>query len=105
MFAQLALHITYIVITIVEFLIGIRILLKLFGASASAEFVRWVYETTDPLLSPFVGMFPTPRLSGVFVLEFSALFALVVYALVGYLIQVVLSEIAYQTQHAKKREH
>ena len=35
---------------------------------------------------PFVGMFPTPGIQGGFVLEFSALFAIVAYAIAGYLL-------------------
>ena len=71
---------------IIEALIGMRILLKFLGAGQGAPFVRWVYETTQPLLRPFVGMFPTPGIQGGFVLEFSALFAIVAYAVGGYLL-------------------
>lgn len=72
------------ILSLVEILISIRIILKLFGASTTAPFVRWVYETSAPLLEPFIGMFPSPNLSGGFVLEFSAIFGLLVYAFVGY---------------------
>lgn len=72
------------IISLVELLISLRIILKLFGASTSAPFVRWAYETSAPLLEPFIGMFPSPNLSGGFVLEFSAIFGLLVYAFVGY---------------------
>lgn len=83
--------ITNIVIGIVEFLIGLRIILKLLGANPNTPFVDWVYETSAPLLSPFEGMFPSPQLEGGFVLEISALFALVVYAFIGYLVSAALS--------------
>lgn len=72
------------VIGLVELLISLRIILKLFGASTSAPFVQWVYETSYPLIAPFAGMFPAPQISGLFVIEFSAVFALVVYMFVGY---------------------
>ncbi len=74
----------HFVIGLVELLISLRIILKLFGASTSAPFVQWVYETSYPLIAPFHGMFPAPQLSGLFVIEFSAVFALVVYMFVGY---------------------
>lgn len=77
--------------SLVELLISLRIILKLFGASTTAPFVRWTYETTNPLLEPFLGMFPSPNLEGGFVIEFSAIFALLVYAFVGYLLLEVIS--------------
>lgn len=70
---------------LVEGLLGLRIVLKLFGASTASPFVRWMYETSEPLLTPFIGIFPSPKLTGGFVLEFSSLFALMVYSFVGYL--------------------
>lgn len=84
--------------TVVESLILLRIMLKLFGASASAPFVQWMYATTDPLLYPFLGMFPSPILTGGFVIEFSAFFGLVVYALLGYAISEIIATIAYRAE-------
>lgn len=81
------------IIGIVEFLISLRILLKLLGARPAAPFVTWVYATSQPLLSPFEGMFPSSTLTGGFILEISALFALVVYAFVGFLIESVVSQL------------
>jgi len=74
------------VTAVIEGLLVLRIALKLFGASTVAPFTQWVYETTRPLLSPFEGIFPTARLEGPFVIEFSALFALIIYSFIGYLI-------------------
>lgn len=79
------------IITLVELLISVRIILKLFGASTTAPFVSWVYETTAPLLEPFIGMFPSPNLTGGFVLEFSAIFGLLVYAFIGYALLEILA--------------
>lgn len=76
----------YLIMGFIEILIGLRIILKLFGANASASFVHWVYETSSPLLQPFIGAFPAPVIDGRYVIEFSAMFALIVYALIAYLI-------------------
>jgi hypothetical protein len=76
-----------ILIGFAETAIAVRILLKLMGASEMAPFVRWVYDMSAPLISPFIGMFPSPTLSGPFTIEFSAIFALFVYMFIGYLIQ------------------
>ena len=91
------------VATLVEGLLALRILLKLFGASTGAPFVAWVYETTQPLLNPFSGMFPTPQISGGFVLEFSSIFALMVYAFIGYVIGQALETMAYYDARRDER--
>lgn len=82
-----------VLIGFIEGLIGLRVVLKLLGANASADFVNWVYRTSEPLLNPFSGAFPAPVLTGGFVIEFSALFAMLVYALAGYLLLELLEAI------------
>lgn len=80
-----------ILVSFVEGVIVLRIILKLMGASTVAPFVRWVYETSKPLLYPFEGMFPSSQVGGIpFTIEFSALFALFVYVFIGYLVQEIL---------------
>ncbi|MEX2515207.1 MAG: YggT family protein [Candidatus Paceibacterota bacterium] len=74
-----------IILTIVEGLLLFRLILKLLAADSSAIFTRWIYETSQPLLAPFEGMFPTVVESGI-ALEMSTLFAIMVYALLGYLL-------------------
>jgi uncharacterized protein YggT (Ycf19 family) len=74
------------VFAIAELILGFRIILKMFGANPNAPFVHWVYATSEPLLYPFKDIFPSPKLSGLFVLEFSALFAILVYSLVAYVL-------------------
>jgi len=81
-----------IILTIVEALLLFRLILKLLAANEAAAFVRWIYETSEPLLSPFEGMFPTVVNSGV-VVEMSTLFAIMVYALVGYLLIAIVDAI------------
>lgn len=91
---NLLLYITYIVISFVELMITFRVLLKLFGAHASAPFVAWVYATTAPLLQPFAGMFPSPVLEGGFIIEFSALFAIIVYGAIAYAVEFGISAVS-----------
>ncbi|MFD2637991.1 YggT family protein [Piscibacillus salipiscarius] len=73
-----------LVIGLVQLILGLRIILKLFGASVSAPFVEWTYNTSEPLLHPFEGIFPTKVLDGTFVVEFSAIFAFLIYTIIGY---------------------
>ncbi|HSJ53827.1 MAG TPA: YggT family protein [Anaerolineae bacterium] len=66
-------------------LIGIRFVLKLLAANPSAGFAQFIYSVTDLFMAPFAGLTATPSASGV-VLELPALIAMIVYALLGWLI-------------------
>jgi uncharacterized protein YggT (Ycf19 family) len=79
------------VIGLVEVLLVFRFILKLFAANPLSPFVAWIYNMTEPLLTPFLFAFPTPSVQGGYTLEFTTLFALFVYAFVGYLIQELLA--------------
>ena len=46
-----------IILEIVEAIIGIHILLKLFHANPNVPFVHWMYRLSAPLLRPFNGIF------------------------------------------------
>lgn len=76
--------------------LGLRIILKLLGASSTAPFVSWVYENTRPLLAPFQGMFPSADLAPRLTLEFSSIFAIVIYAFVGYFLIDIIRMIDYR---------
>ncbi|MCB9813327.1 MAG: YggT family protein [Pseudomonadales bacterium] len=78
------------VFSLVEVSLIIRFLLKLFGANTQSQFVSFIYQNTIPLLSPFLLAFPSPNVNGKFILEFTTLFAIFVYAFVSYLVQDVL---------------
>jgi uncharacterized protein YggT (Ycf19 family) len=75
---------------LIDILLIFRFLLKLLAANPQAPFVAWIYETTQPLLNPFVLAFPTPKVTGGFTLEFTTLFAIFAYTFIGYLIQELL---------------
>ncbi|WP_226037902.1 YggT family protein [Aquibacillus saliphilus] len=77
-------HLINIVIGIAQLILGLRIVLKLFGANKSAPFVQWIYDTSAPLLYPFEGIFPTTNIDGTFLIEFPALFAVIIYTIIGY---------------------
>lgn len=78
-------------------ILGLRFVLRLFGANPDALFVRWVYDTSQPLLHPFAGMFPSAA-EGRFVFDFNTLFAIAIYALIGYIISELIIYL-YQVMH------
>lgn len=94
-----------IILGIIEFFLGFRFLFKLFGANANTPFVRWLYDTTEPLLNPFRNMFPAPKIEGVYTVEFTTLVALLIYMLVGYLILELVSAIVRAPRDYRDREY
>ncbi|OGK15050.1 hypothetical protein A2690_02985 [Candidatus Roizmanbacteria bacterium RIFCSPHIGHO2_01_FULL_39_12b] len=76
----LIINLINIILGIIEFFIGLRIILKLAAANPATPFVSWVYETSRALIWPFQGMFPPPTLTGGSIVEFNALIALLAYA-------------------------
>ena len=62
-------------------LLGIRLLLELFGAREGVAFFRFIKAVTDPIYWPFKGLTPSPSTPDGFTLELPILVALFVYAL------------------------
>lgn len=73
-------------LALVAALLLLRIVLRLFSANPDASFVGWIYRTSGELMAPFRGIFPSPVLGEGYVLDLPAIFALIVYILIGYLI-------------------
>lgn len=104
MFLRSLRYLIQVIFGIVEFMLALRIILKLFGANAGAPFVNWVYDSTASLIQPFVGSFPSPVIERGSVLEFSTLFALIIYAFVGWLLHELLDYISWSIgEHRGKR--
>ena len=95
--SRILIYLVEFVLAVVELFIAFRIILKLFGANTSTPFVNWIYETSRALVAPFLGMFPAPVLEGGFVIEFSSIFALVVYAILGYLVIELLEFVSFNS--------
>jgi uncharacterized protein YggT (Ycf19 family) len=70
---------------LIEGLIAIRLLLKVLGANPSTGFAQFIYGITTPLVEPFLGLFNNPTYQNG-VLELSSIVALIVYALVAWLL-------------------
>ena len=79
-----------VILTLVEFLLSIRFVLLMFKVSSSSQFVSWIYKTSAPLVHPFAGIFQQLKIFG-FVIDFSTLFALIVYGMLGMLIVKLIS--------------
>ena len=76
----------YLIFGVIEVLLLIRFVLKALGANAEAGFAQLIYGMTAPLVAPFAGLFGTPQAAGGATLELHTLIALVIYALVAWLL-------------------
>lgn len=83
-----------------EIILGLRVLFRLFGANAFNSFVNWIYQTSDTLMSPFRGLFPSVNISHGYSLDISALFAMLIYAIAGYVILALLGLVPTPTRHS-----
>jgi uncharacterized protein YggT (Ycf19 family) len=62
-------------------LLGLRLLLALFAARQSNDFVQFLKAISDPFYAPFKGIVASPSVDGGFTLALPIVVALVVYAL------------------------
>lgn len=67
-------------------ILGLRVVFRLFNANPTADFVQWIYSTSDALMVPFRGIFPAAELERGVVLDVSAIFALIMYIAIGALL-------------------
>ncbi len=75
----------WVVFGVLDALIALRIVLKLIAANPGSGFADFVYKLTDVFLAPFSGLVASPVIgNGVF--EISSIIALVVYALLAWVI-------------------
>lgn len=95
--ARLLLLLIDIIFGLIEAVIGLKIVFELFGANPSTPFVFWLYDISRTLLYPFQNIFPSPVLKGGFVLDMSAIVALLAYALVAYFISELIRFVSFHS--------
>jgi uncharacterized membrane protein len=71
----------YLILGVLEALLGIRFVLKLIAANPASGFGNFIYGITAPFLAPFSGLLATPQTDGM-ILEVTTLVAMLIYALV-----------------------
>jgi hypothetical protein len=71
---------------ILEGLLALRFILKLIAANPNSGFAQFIYGITDLFMLPFMGLTATPSTSGGIVLEIPTLVAIIVYALLAWVI-------------------
>jgi uncharacterized protein YggT (Ycf19 family) len=81
-----AVEVTYLVFGIIEGLLAIRLVLKLLAANPQAGFANFIYGVTDFFMAPFRYLLPTVGGSSGAVLETSVVIAIIVYALIAWVL-------------------
>lgn len=76
-------NVVYFIFGVIDTLIALRFVLLLFGANPRAGFSELIFGLSAPLMAPFFAVFGTTTLGGS-VFEWSALLAIVVYALLAW---------------------
>ena len=71
---------------VLEVLIALRIGLKLIGANPDSPIVAMIYGFTSLFLFPFTGLIGSPTVGGM-ELEISSMFAILIYALIGWAVE------------------
>lgn len=78
-----------ILLTFIQIIITLYILLKFFGAN-NTPFVHLLNGLSEPILHPFTGIFHPVAFNNR-ILDLSAVFALIVYSVIGFGLQKILA--------------
>ena len=79
-------RIVYFIFGILEALLGLRLILHLLGANPSNGFANLIYAITQPFVALFATLFADPKLGGFAVLELTTIVAMIVYAIIAWII-------------------
>jgi len=70
----------WLIVSVVVILLALRFAFVMIAANAATGFVHFIYQVTDPLVSPFRNIVNTPGI------DMGAIIAIFVYMIVGWLI-------------------
>ena len=76
-----------LVFSVLEVVLTIRLVLALFGANPANQFAKFIYNLSNPFVAPFRGLFGFTFHAGVSHFEFETLFAIFMYAILGWLVR------------------
>lgn len=89
--ANILVSLVNLFVSIAEIILGLRVIFRLFSANAANGFVNWIYDTANVLMDPFRNIFrATATISPGHVLDINALFAMLMYAIIGFLLAALL---------------
>ncbi len=74
------------ILWIINIILGLRFLLRLFSANPAAGFTNAIYNLSAPFANPFANVIRPTAIAGIGVWEWSTLLAMVVYWLIAYVL-------------------
>lgn len=77
-------RVVWFVCGVIDVLIAVRFVLLLLGANVEAGFVRIIYGASSIFMAPFIAIFRSQRVTTGSTVEWSALVAIAVYALIAW---------------------
>jgi len=90
-----------VAIGIIEVLLGLNVILKLLGALPNFFLFEWIYIISEPFKAPFLDTFGYVSLGGRFVLDLSAIFAMIAYLVIGFILISILKYSFKSSEHKK----
>lgn len=90
-------RVLYYLLDVLEVLLALRLIFMLLAANSANAFVSFIYNVTAPFVAPFRGIIPASYAGGMYI-EWSAVIAMIVYALAVYAVARLI-EIATQRSY------
>ncbi|MBN2292133.1 MAG: YggT family protein [Pirellulales bacterium] len=79
-------NIVYFLFGALELLLAVRVILYLIGVNAENGFASFIYGLSAPFVALFASLLQNPTLGGTSVLEITTLIAMLVYAILAWLV-------------------
>ncbi|GCE30286.1 hypothetical protein KDA_57700 [Dictyobacter alpinus] len=74
----------YFLLGVLEVILGLRFIFRLFGASQASPFINFLYNLSHPFVTIFNGIFNDQTIGNTGVFEISTILAMLIYALIGW---------------------
>ena len=81
---KIILYAMYIWILFGIIVLGLRVFLLAFSANTTTPFVNFIYNTSNTFMQPFREIFPPKAVSETGYLDVAAVFAMIIYGLIGW---------------------
>lgn len=102
-FSKVVAWVVYAYVIFVDVMLLFRVLLLLSGANMQAGFYQFVLQATSDAMGPFRSLFPPHPVGQTGYLDVSAIFAIVVYLLVAYLVGQLVSFLDHKARSLRRR--
>ncbi len=94
-----------LIMAVIAFFLGMRVIFELFSANPATPFVNWIYGVSGGLMTPFANLFPNLAIPGLGFLDIVALVTLLAYAVVGYIALAIIRSVLAVGDYSETRHH